>query len=84
MTEPGIFEIIRATRAMRRLKPGPAPDELIVRILQAGVCAPSAGNGQNWRFPAALGAWRAIPCRRGSAPASALAGPGPIRTPASL
>jgi nitroreductase len=35
---------------MRRLKPDPVPNELIRKILEAGVCAPSAGNMQRWRF----------------------------------
>ena len=41
-----LFEIIQATRSMRRLKPDPVPNELIRRILKAGVCAPSGGNMQ--------------------------------------
>jgi nitroreductase len=41
-----VFEIIRTTRSMRRLK----PDPLIRKILEAGVCAPSGGNMQRWRF----------------------------------
>ena len=45
-----LFEIIHTTRAMRRLKPDPVPDELIRKILQAGVCAASGGNAQRWRF----------------------------------
>jgi nitroreductase len=45
-----LFEIIRTTRSMRRLKPDPVPDALIARILEAGVCAPSGGNMQRWRF----------------------------------
>ena len=45
-----VFDIIRTTRAMRRLKPDPVPDELIVKILEAGVCAASGGNRQHWRF----------------------------------
>jgi nitroreductase len=47
---PDLFEIIESTRAMRRLKPDPVPDELIARILHAGTCAPSGGNTQRWRF----------------------------------
>ena len=35
---------------MRRLKPDPVPDALIRQILEAGVCAPSGGNMQRWRF----------------------------------
>ena len=45
-----LFEIMRTTRSMRRLKPDPVPDELIRKILTAGSCAPSGGNMQRWRF----------------------------------
>lgn len=47
---PNLFEIIATTRSMRRLKPDPVPPELIRKILEAGVCAPSGGNMQRWRF----------------------------------
>ena len=47
---PDLFEIIETTRAMRRLKPDPVPDELIQKILRAGVCAANGGNTQRWRF----------------------------------
>jgi nitroreductase len=45
-----LFDIIRTTRSMRRLKPDPVPNELIRKILEAGVCSPSGGNMQRWRF----------------------------------
>ena len=45
-----IFDIIHTTRAMRRLKPDPVPDELIRKILQAGICAANGSNRQTWRF----------------------------------
>jgi nitroreductase len=45
-----LFEIIATTRSMRRLKPDPVPDDLIRRILEAGVCAANGGNMQTWRF----------------------------------
>src|SRR5438477_2683400 len=45
-----MFEIILTTRSMRRLKPDPVPNDLIRKILEAGVCAPSGGNVQRWRF----------------------------------
>ena len=45
-----VFEIIHSTRAMRRLKPDPVPDELIRNILLAGQAAASGGNTQRWRF----------------------------------
>jgi nitroreductase len=48
--EIGLFESIRTMRAMRRLKPDPVPDALIHQIIDAGLCAPSGGDLQNWRF----------------------------------
>ena len=51
MTEStDLFHIMRTTRAMRRLKPDPVPDELIHRILQAGQWAANGGANQRWRF----------------------------------
>ncbi len=51
MTEStDLFDIIETTRAMRRLRPDPVPDELITKVLQAGVCAANGGNTQRWRF----------------------------------
>ena len=45
-----LFEIQRTTRAMRRLKPDPVPDELVRKILRAGMNAASGGNSQRWGF----------------------------------
>lgn len=45
-----LFDAIFTTRAMRRLKSDPVPDELIRRVLQAGLCAPTGGDVQHWRF----------------------------------
>ena len=42
-----LFEIIRTTLSMRRLKPDPVPNELIQKILEAGVCAPSGSKIRN-------------------------------------
>ena len=50
MTGTEIFEIMRTTRAMRRLKPDPVPDDLVRKILEAGLCAANGGNNQRWRF----------------------------------
>jgi len=47
---PDLFETMETMRAMRRLKPDPVPDELIRKILEAGVCAPNGANLQTWRF----------------------------------
>jgi nitroreductase len=45
-----LFEIIRTTRSMRRLKPDPVPPALIRQILEAGSSAANGGNMQTWRF----------------------------------
>ena len=46
----GLFEAIYSARSIRRLKPNPVPQELITRILDAAVRAPSGGNAQSWSF----------------------------------
>ena len=50
MPEIGLFEAIYSARSLRRLKPEPVPEELITKILDAAIRAPSAGNAQNWAF----------------------------------
>lgn len=46
----GIFDVIYNTRAMRRIKPDPVPDELILKLIDAANQAPSGSNAQNARF----------------------------------
>jgi len=50
MAEFGLFEAINTARALRRFKPDPVPDEVISRILEAGIRAPSGSNEQTWLF----------------------------------
>ncbi|HYC57122.1 MAG TPA: nitroreductase family protein [Candidatus Binatia bacterium] len=45
-----LFEIMYTTRAMRRLKPDPVPQELLEQLVEAALHAPSGSNAQNWRF----------------------------------
>ncbi len=45
-----VFDIMFTTRAMRRLKPEPVPDDLVLKILKAGMSAANGGNMQTWRF----------------------------------
>jgi nitroreductase len=45
-----LSEALYTTRAMRRMKPDPVPDEVIARIVDAGVRAPEPGQEQTWRF----------------------------------
>ena len=50
MPDIELFEAIHTARSLRRLKPDPVPEELITKVLDAAIRAPSAGNAQNWAF----------------------------------
>ena len=43
-------EALYTTRAMRRVKPDPIPEDAVKVMLDAAIRAPSGGNSQNWRF----------------------------------
>jgi nitroreductase len=45
-----LFETMRTTRSMRRLKTDPIPEPLLRQVLEAGVLGPNGGNMQSWRF----------------------------------
>jgi nitroreductase len=45
-----LTQALYTTRAMRRVAPDPISDEVVARILDAAVRAPSGGNAQNWRM----------------------------------
>ncbi len=45
-----VYEALYTTRAMRRVRPDPIPEDVQARILDAAIRAPSGGNSQNWRF----------------------------------
>jgi nitroreductase len=45
-----VYEALYTTRAMRRLKTDPIPQDVQAKILDAAIRAPSGGNSQNWRF----------------------------------
>ncbi|MGE4606553.1 MAG: nitroreductase family protein [Myxococcota bacterium] len=47
---PQFFDLVGNVRAMRRLRPDPVPDELLFKVLNAGVQAPSGMNTQPWSF----------------------------------
>jgi len=47
---PRFFDLIGNVRAMRRLKPDPVPHDLLMKVLNAGVKAPSGMNSQPWSF----------------------------------
>jgi nitroreductase len=88
-TSLDVFEIMRSTRSMRRLKPDPVPDALLKRVLEAGTYAANGGNMQSWRFlvvrdpaiKAAAGAWYTKAWREVVGPRYRAGGPAPGTTP---
>ena len=44
------FDLVYNVRAMRRIKTDPVPIELMMKVLNAGVQAPSGQNLQPWKF----------------------------------
>ncbi len=50
MAEIGLFEAIHTARALRRFKPDPVPDEVMTKVLDAAIRAPSGSNAQSWLF----------------------------------
>jgi nitroreductase len=44
------LEVLYTTRAMRRLAPDLLPDDVVARIVDAGLHAPCPGKEQPWRF----------------------------------
>ena len=44
------YEALYTTRAMRRVKQDPIPEQVQKKILDAAIRAPSGGNTQGWRF----------------------------------
>ena len=49
-SEVPFFELAQSVRAMRRIKPDPVPIEMIWKVLNTGVHAPSGQNLQPWKF----------------------------------
>ena len=50
MSEIGLFEAMYTARALRRFKPDPVPDEVMTKVLDAAIRAPSGSNAQSWLF----------------------------------
>jgi nitroreductase len=50
-----LMEIIKGRRSIRNYKPDIIPQETIRDILEAGIWAPSAKDGQQWRFTVLTG-----------------------------
>ena len=45
-----VYEAIYTTRAMRRVKPDPIPEDVLKTIMDAAVRGPSGGNAQTFRM----------------------------------
>lgn len=45
-----LLDIVRTTRAMRRLKPDPVPRELLEQLVQAAIWGPSGSNRQAYAY----------------------------------
>lgn len=45
-----VWEALHSRRSVRKFRPEPVPREMLLRIVEAGVQAPSACNIQGWRF----------------------------------
>ena len=43
-------EAMRTQRAIRRLKPDPVDDELVLSVIELALKAPTGSNAQNWEF----------------------------------
>jgi nitroreductase len=43
-------EAMRTQRAIRRFRPDPVDDELVLHLIELALKAPTGGNAQNWEF----------------------------------
>lgn len=53
MTSPSaddLYALLSTTRSIRRISDAPVSEEVLLRIMQAAVWAPSGGNRQPWRI----------------------------------
>jgi nitroreductase len=50
MNKEDFYSLVQARKSIRKYKPDLPPKEVIERILNAGMQAPSGKNRQNWRF----------------------------------
>jgi nitroreductase len=50
MADHDLYGVMQTTRAVRKLRPDPIPDDVLRRVLQAATWGPSGGNRQPWRI----------------------------------
>lgn len=50
MAETNLFEVMYSAGAIRRFRSDPIPDEIMTKVLDAAIRAPSGSNAQSWLF----------------------------------
>jgi nitroreductase len=50
MSDHDLYQVMQTTRAVRKLRPDPIPDDVLRRVLMAATWGPSGGNRQPWRI----------------------------------
>jgi nitroreductase len=50
MPDISLYEAMQTTRAVRKLRPDPIPDDVLRKVLTAATWGPSGGNRQAWRI----------------------------------
>lgn len=55
MTSSDLYQLMKTRRSIRQYKPDPVPKEVVQRLLDAAMEAPSGKNRQNWRFVVVTG-----------------------------
>src|SRR6185295_10127629 len=45
-----LFDVMYSCRAMRRFKPDPVPEAVLLQLVEAALQGPSGSNAQNWTF----------------------------------
>ena len=50
MSDPGLFETLYTSRALRRFRPDPVGEDVIFQLIDAAIRAPTGHNRQDWRF----------------------------------
>lgn len=50
MRDPGLFHTLYTSRALRRFKPDPVPEDVVFQLVDAAIRAPTGHNRQDWRF----------------------------------
>lgn len=58
MMSAEFYQLLESRKSIRKYKPDAVPQEVLERILMAGMQAPSGKNRQNWRFFVVTGAKR--------------------------